>query len=81
MCVLQAGMMVTINSTKDLSVSVGRFYLPLNKSAPESPIFSLPYMDMADQSKSYYNYIYLISFFFYRILIINDVMTFFLKNA
>lgn len=44
-------MMVTINSTKDLSVSVGRFYLPLNKSAPESPIFSLPYMDMADQSK------------------------------
>lgn len=50
-CLLQAGMMVTINSTKDLSVSVGRFYLPLNKSAPESPIFSLPYMDMADQSK------------------------------
>lgn len=46
-------MMVTINSTKDLSVSVGRFYLPLNKSAPESPIFSLPYMDMADQSKPY----------------------------
>lgn len=45
-----AGMMVTINSTKDLSVSVGRFYLPLNKSAPESPIFSLPYMDMADQT-------------------------------
>lgn len=52
-CLLQAGMMVTINSTKDLSVSVGRFYLPLNKSAPESPIFSLPYMDMADQSKLY----------------------------
>nr|XP_022322709.1 LOW QUALITY PROTEIN: VWFA and cache domain-containing protein 1-like [Crassostrea virginica] len=45
-----AGMMVTINSTKDLSVSVGRFYLPLNKSAPESPIFSLPYMDIADQT-------------------------------
>ena len=47
-------MMVTINSTKDLSVSVGRFYLPLNKSAPESPIFSLPYMDMADQSNKLY---------------------------
>lgn len=64
MCVLQAGMMVTINSTKDLSVSVGRFYLPLNKSAPESPIFSLPYMDMADQSKSYYK-LYIFNFFFF----------------
>lgn len=45
-------MMVTINSTKDLSVSVGKFYLPLNKTAPEAPVFSLPYMDMADQSKT-----------------------------
>ncbi|XP_061168196.1 VWFA and cache domain-containing protein 1-like [Saccostrea echinata] len=45
-----AGMMVTINSTKDLSVSVGKFYLPLNKTAPEASVFSLPYMDMADQT-------------------------------
>lgn len=69
--------MVTINSTKDLSVSVGRFYLPLNKSAPESPIFSLPYMDMADQSKLYNEIWILISYFFHRILIINNVVIFF----
>lgn len=72
----QAGMMVTINSTKDLSVSVGLFYLPLNKSAPESPIFSLPYM--AKQIKVInlnhvyeickYEYCYFLKAFFFIII-------------
>ncbi|XP_055956054.1 VWFA and cache domain-containing protein 1 [Patella vulgata] len=44
------GMMMAINSTSDLSSSVGRFYLPLNNTADESPVFSLPYIDEADRS-------------------------------
>ncbi|ESO86641.1 hypothetical protein LOTGIDRAFT_128750, partial [Lottia gigantea] len=44
------GMMMAINSTTDLSSSVGRFYLPLNNTSDESPVFSLPYIDEADRS-------------------------------
>ena len=40
--------MMAVNSTQDLSSSVGRFYLPLNRTAVEDPVFSLPYMDEAD---------------------------------
>ncbi|XP_076463028.1 VWFA and cache domain-containing protein 1-like [Babylonia areolata] len=42
------GIMMAINSTQDLSSSVGRFYLPLNRTAQEDPVFSLPYIDEAD---------------------------------
>ena len=52
--VLQKGMMLSINSTRDLSLSVGKFYLPFNKSADEdSAVFSLPYIDSADGGKFY----------------------------
>ena len=52
--VLQKGMMLSINSTRDLSLSVGKFYLPFNKSADEdSAVFSLPYVDSADGGKLY----------------------------
>ena len=50
-CVLQKGMMLAINSTRDLSLSVGKFYLPLNQSTEESTVFSLPYIDSADGGK------------------------------
>ena len=40
--------MFSINSTRDLSLSVGKFYLPFNKSSPEDAVFSLPYIDSAD---------------------------------
>ena len=40
--------MMAINSTQDLSSSVGRFYLPLNRTAQDDPVFSLPYIDEAD---------------------------------
>ena len=39
---------MAINSTKDLSSSVGRFYLPLNRTAENNAVFSLPYIDAAD---------------------------------
>ncbi|CAG5123241.1 unnamed protein product, partial [Candidula unifasciata] len=42
------GIMMAINSTQDLSSSVGRFYLPLNRTAEDDPVFSLPYIDEAD---------------------------------
>lgn len=43
------GMMLAINSTRDLSLSVGKFYLPFNKSTDEdAAVFSLPYIDSAD---------------------------------
>ncbi|XP_012946227.1 VWFA and cache domain-containing protein 1 isoform X2 [Aplysia californica] len=42
------GIMMAINSTRDLSSSVGRFYLPLNRTAKDDPVFSLPYIDEAD---------------------------------
>lgn len=45
---LQRGIMMAINSTQDLSSSVGRFYLPLNRTAENDPVFSLPYIDEAD---------------------------------
>ncbi|KAL8604767.1 hypothetical protein ACOMHN_017726 [Nucella lapillus] len=39
------GIMMAINSTQDLSSSVGRFYLPLNRTAQEDPVgFSSPYL-------------------------------------
>ena len=44
----QRGIMMAINSTQDLSSSVGRFYLPLNRTAQDDPVFSLPYIDEAD---------------------------------
>lgn len=43
--------MMAINSTQDLSSSVGRFYLPLNRTAEDDPVFSLPYIDEADGGK------------------------------
>ncbi|WAR23918.1 CAHD1-like protein [Mya arenaria] len=43
-----AGMMVAVNDTRDLSLMVGRFYTPFNKTTPEDAIFSLPYIDVAD---------------------------------
>lgn len=46
------GIMMAINSTQDLSSSVGRFYLPLNRTAQEDPVFSLPYIDEADGALS-----------------------------
>ncbi|GFO03081.1 vwfa and cache domain-containing protein 1, partial [Plakobranchus ocellatus] len=42
------GMMMAVNSTRDLSSTVGRFYLPLNLTAAEGPVISLPYIDEAD---------------------------------
>uniref|UniRef100_A0A2C9KVH0 Cache domain-containing protein n=1 Tax=Biomphalaria glabrata TaxID=6526 RepID=A0A2C9KVH0_BIOGL len=42
--------MMAINSTQDLSSSVGRFYLPLNRTAEDDPVFSLPYIDEADRA-------------------------------
>ena len=45
--------MFAINSTRDLSLSVGKFYLPFNKSSPEDPVFSLPYIDSADGGKKF----------------------------
>lgn len=44
------GTMMAINTTKDLSMSVGQFYTPFHKSASEQPIFSLPYIDQADKA-------------------------------
>ncbi|KAK0046626.1 VWFA and cache domain-containing protein 1 isoform X1 [Biomphalaria pfeifferi] len=44
------GIMMAINSTQDLSSSVGRFYLPLNRTAEDDPVFSLPYIDEADRA-------------------------------
>ncbi|XP_052058181.1 VWFA and cache domain-containing protein 1-like [Mytilus californianus] len=44
------GTMMAINTTKDLSMSVGKFYLPFNQSASEVPVFSLPYIDKADKA-------------------------------
>ncbi|KAL3869969.1 hypothetical protein ACJMK2_042589 [Sinanodonta woodiana] len=44
------GVMLAINNTRDLGLSVGRFYLPLNRTADESPVFSLPYLDAADSA-------------------------------
>ncbi|XP_046344826.2 VWFA and cache domain-containing protein 1-like [Haliotis rufescens] len=43
------GIMLSINNTRDLSSTVGRFYLPLNRTAKEDPVFSLPYIDEADR--------------------------------
>ena len=48
---LQRGMMLSINRTRDLSSTVGKFYLPLNKTAKEDPVFSLPYIDEADRGQ------------------------------
>ena len=42
---------MAINSTQDLSSSVGRFYLPLNRTAENEAVFSLPYIDEADGGK------------------------------
>ncbi|KAK3767134.1 hypothetical protein RRG08_018006 [Elysia crispata] len=42
------GMMMAINSTRDLSSTVGKFYLPLNRTAAKDPVISLPYIDEAD---------------------------------
>ena len=43
--------MLAINSTRDLSLSVGKFYLPLNQSTEDTTVFSLPYIDSADGGK------------------------------
>ena len=45
---LQPGMMVAVNSTRDLSMTVGQFYLPFNRTTNEDGVFSLPYIDNAD---------------------------------
>ena len=44
----QSGLMMAINSTRDLSSTVGKFYLPLNRTAAKGPVISLPYIDEAD---------------------------------
>ena len=41
--------MMAINTTKDLSMSVGKFYKPFHKLASDRPIFSLPYIDQTDK--------------------------------
>ena len=41
--------MVAVNTSMDLSLTVGRFYLPFNKSTPDEAMFSLPYIDSADR--------------------------------
>ena len=43
------GVMLAVNTTKDLSTTVGKFYLSLNRSTPNGPRFSLPYIDEAGQ--------------------------------
>lgn len=43
--------MMAINTTKDLSMSVGKFYTPFNRPAADEPVFSLPYTDQADKGK------------------------------
>lgn len=45
-------MMIAINNTRDLSLTVGRFYMPFNKTTAEEAVFSLPYIDVADGGKS-----------------------------
>lgn len=50
-CVFQPGMMVAVNSTRDLSMTVGQFYLPFNRTTEEDAVFSLPYIDNADGGK------------------------------
>lgn len=45
---LQPGMMIAVNNTRDLSMTVGRFYVPFNKTTSEDAVFSLPYIDSAD---------------------------------
>lgn len=45
---VRPGMMVVVNNTRDLSMTVGRFYQPFNKTTPEDAVFSLPYIDSAD---------------------------------
>ena len=44
------GTMMAINTTKDLSMSVGKFYKPFHKLASDRPIFSLPYIDQTDKA-------------------------------
>ncbi|KAK3089856.1 hypothetical protein FSP39_007106 [Pinctada imbricata] len=44
------GMMSAINSTKDLIITVGKFYQPLNRTVSEFPVFSMPYIDEADNA-------------------------------
>ncbi|XP_060082073.1 VWFA and cache domain-containing protein 1-like [Ylistrum balloti] len=44
------GVMMAINSTKDLSSSVGRFYLPFNRTTNHHVRYSLPYIDKADSA-------------------------------
>ena len=46
--VLQVGSMLSVNETRDLSTTVGRFYTPFNRTVPEEAVFSLPYVDLAD---------------------------------
>ena len=53
--------MMAINSTQDLSSSVGRFYLPLNRTAQDDPVFSLPYIDEADGGREALCAIFLVS--------------------
>lgn len=44
-------MMVAVNSTRDLSMTVGQFYLPFNRTTEDDAVFSLPYIDNADGGK------------------------------
>ena len=61
MLCFQRGIMMAINSTQDLSSSVGRFYLPLNRTAQDDPVFSLPYIDEADGGREALCAIFLVS--------------------
>ncbi|KAL5022166.1 hypothetical protein ScPMuIL_001321 [Solemya velum] len=46
---IMRGAMLAVNTTRDLSSTVGKFYIPLNKTTRDEYIFSLPYIDIADQ--------------------------------
>ncbi|XP_064624547.1 VWFA and cache domain-containing protein 1-like isoform X2 [Lineus longissimus] len=41
------GEMLAVNTTRELSASVGTFFAPLNRSTMDLPHFSLPYIDAA----------------------------------
>lgn len=69
--------MMAINSTQDLSSSVGRFYLPLNRTAQEDPVFSLPYIDEADGGENhvFINFFVVVVCSFFNVIIQYDSIT------
>ena len=45
----QRGTMTAVNTTRDMSSSVGKFYLAFNRTTPDVPHISLPYKDQVGQ--------------------------------